>query len=989
MSAENEKSGRLARADRWALAALLLGVAARIWGAWACRFLVVPDTAVVGLMARHMAALKEFPVFFYGQAYMGSLEPMASALLVRLLGPTGFAVTLGPVLFSAAALFFLWRWARDAAGPWGGFAALVAGGFGPAVYFHFQMAPRGGYMVALFVDALVLWAAARLAARLRAGEKAAARAFLGLGLAAGIGMWSNLIVAPALLAAVCLLLHGMRGRFWRQAGGLAAGLAGFVAGFSPWLVYNASHGWASLEMSQLAAREPMARAALGAWNRFLMLQSSEIGSAGARLPLMLALAVLGLAALGAGLAVAQGRRASLRENYARAGAILFCAIFAWVFATSGFARTRTARYWVPAVPGLAVLAAIACAAPGGRVRRGAAWTGLAVLTVAQGFAAAPAVFAFARNAGAAVGAYREMGAVLDRIGADALMAPIQFFPMNFELQERFAVSDGRQTFYAPILRRLELSDSLAYSSDYKGIEAFLRRQGAEWDSAPAGGRSLIWNVRFPPVSVREIPADRTAGLRDASGADWKEALSDRNLDTAWSPGGADAALEWTFAEPQDVHSVRLGFAHGMGAAGFDFPRAIRIEAKIAGEWRPVLADEPLLPLEVSGPRLYFTSGFARPEFPVGAQGAEALRIALLNTQSPGRSRGWRLAELNAFAAEAGAPPPMSAAPLEETLRRRPPETLVFAPRWLSNQLLKLGLVPEDRLPGLAAGVFGSPEAVPRDGAVPADRPGWFFVEPRNAAAARATLAAQCRVYREEEAGAWTLFAVAAGGWEADGLDLPLAARWTGDTLLAGATAARAGEALRRLRAGGEPEDAQQALLGEIVRWRPSALSGLSPETVARLGGEAALAARRAAARLPEKPCVTEFVNGLRLEGVAAALEDREAVVRLYWSAAENFKPAREIVFIHLRAADGKIAAQDDYRGSPLLWDEPDQLPPAGECVEETRRIVLPAGISPGALSLSVGLYRPGNGRRVKVLRSEAPAVHRNAPAWPGLLRPPP
>ena len=58
-------------------------------------------------MARHMAALKEFPVFFYGQAYMGSLEPMASALMVRLLGSTGFAVTLGPVLFAAAALFFL------------------------------------------------------------------------------------------------------------------------------------------------------------------------------------------------------------------------------------------------------------------------------------------------------------------------------------------------------------------------------------------------------------------------------------------------------------------------------------------------------------------------------------------------------------------------------------------------------------------------------------------------------------------------------------------------------------------------------------------------------------------------------------------------------------------------------------------------------------------------------------------------------------------
>ena len=985
MSAENENQGRFARADRWALVALLLGVAARIWGAWACRFLVVPDTAVVGLMARHMAALKEFPIFFYGQAYMGSLEPMASALMVRLLGPTGFAVTLGPVLFATAALFFLWRWARDAAGPWGGFAALLAGGFGPAVYFHFQMAPRGGYMVALFVDALVLRAAARLAVRLRAGEKAAARSFLGLGLAAGIGMWSNLIVASALLAAAILLLHGMRGRFWRYAGGIAAGLAGFVAGFSPWLAYNASHGWASLEMSQLAAREPLARAALGAWNRFLMLQSAEIGSAGARLPLVLALAVLGLSALGAGLAVAHRRRASLRENYARAGAVLFCAIFAWVFATSGFAHTRTARYWVPAVPGLAVLAATACAAPGGRLRRGAAWTGLVILTVAQGFAAAPAVFAFARTAGAAVGAYREMGAVLERIGADALMAPIQFFPMNFELQERFAVSDGRQTFYAPILRRLELSDSLAYSSDYKGIEAFLRRQGAEWDSAPAGGRSLLWNVRFPPVSRREIPGDRTAGLRDAAGADWKEALTDRNLDTVWSPGGADAALEWSFAEPQNVHSVQFVFAHGMGAADFDFPHKIRIEAKIAGEWRPVIADEPLLPLEASGPRLYFTSGFARPEFPVGAQGAEALRIVLLDTQSQGRSRGWRLAELNAFAADAGAPPPQSVGPLAEMLGRRPPETRVYAPRWLSNQLLKLGLVPEDRLPGLAEGVFGSPETLPRDGSIPAARPCWFIVELAQAVAVRAAFAAQGCAHREEEAGAWRLFAVDADGWNGDGLNLPPAAVWTGDALLTGATAARAGEALRRLRAGGEAEDAQRALLAEIVRWRPAALSGLSPETVARLGGEAALAVRRAAARLPENPCATEFANGLRLEGVAAAREGREAVVRLYWSAGENFKPAREIVFIHLRDADGKIAAQDDYRGSPLLWDEPDQLPPAGECVEETRRIVLPASISPGPLSLSVGLCRPGSGRRVNVRRSEAPAVRRNAPVWPGLL----
>ena len=171
MEAAANNRRRFESADLLAWAALALGVAARVAGAWATRAIAEPDPAVVGLMARHVAALQEFPVFFYGQAYMGSLEPLASALAVALLGSTGFAVNLGPVLFAALALFFLWRWARDAAGPWGGLAAVLAGGFGPLAYFQFQFAARGGYMVALAVDALALFAGARPAARLLPSEQ--------------------------------------------------------------------------------------------------------------------------------------------------------------------------------------------------------------------------------------------------------------------------------------------------------------------------------------------------------------------------------------------------------------------------------------------------------------------------------------------------------------------------------------------------------------------------------------------------------------------------------------------------------------------------------------------------------------------------------------------------------------------------------------------------------------------------------------------------
>ena len=993
MDAQPHNPRRIEIADLLAWAVMALGLAARVAGAWAARAVAEPDPAVVALMARHMAALRDFPVFFYGQAYMGSLEPAASALAVALLGSTGFAVNLGPVLFAVLALFFLWRWARDAAGPWGGLAAVAAGWFGPLAYFQFQFAARGGYMVALFVDALAIFAAARLAARLRAGERVGWLRWFGLGLLAGVGAWSNLIVAAALGAAVLLLLHGLRGKFWRQPAGIGAGLAGFVVGFSPWLAWNARHGWASLAMSQIGGHAPLREALANSWDRFLILQESRYVDGDARGPLLLALAALGLAALGAATACARRRAATPRENYARAGAVLFCALFAAIFATSGFTRTHTARYWVPLVPGLAVLAGFACAAPRRRALRIAARLLLVALTARQGVLAAKSLAAANRKSVAQLEAYRELGAALVRTGATALLAPLQLYPLNFALDERFAVSNGRQTFYEPILRKAELAEVAAYASDFNGIGPFLAQAGATYETIPAGGRSIVWNVRRPPLDLREIPAEEISALRDGAGAELKGVLVDGNLDTVWTPGAqADATLEWTFAHPRDVHSVQFLFAHPMGAEAFDFPRRVRIEAEIGGQWTPLLTNAPVIPLEWSGPRLYHPTGFARPEFRVEARGARALRATFPGDPRAGRGLAWRLAEAVALESDGRFERRFTAkavTALADWLRQQAPVGAVYAPRWISNQLLADGHVPEDRLAGLAGGVFAA-GGLPRDGAIAADRANVFIMEPRHEAAARRTLAAHGAQFWQTPVDKWSVFTVAAGGWQMDGLALPPAAVWTGETLLAGRAVARAAAAVRRLRAGGESDESQRALLAEVVRWRPSALSALPEEQVRQLGGDEAVRVRRETAPETTKPCATEFINGVRLESLvvepAEARAGGQIEVRLHWSAGETFAAGQEIVFIHVRDARGKIVAQDDYRGSALLWGDPSLRPVPGETVAEIRRLAIPAGTAPGPLDVAVGLYQPKNGRRVKVLSSAAPAVRRRAAVWPAAVR---
>ncbi|MBU4429254.1 MAG: hypothetical protein KKE37_07875, partial [Verrucomicrobia bacterium] len=58
----------------WVLGALLVfGAAVRVFFAACFRFSMNSDYGIVALMAKHIVEGRDFPVFFYGQAYMGSL----------------------------------------------------------------------------------------------------------------------------------------------------------------------------------------------------------------------------------------------------------------------------------------------------------------------------------------------------------------------------------------------------------------------------------------------------------------------------------------------------------------------------------------------------------------------------------------------------------------------------------------------------------------------------------------------------------------------------------------------------------------------------------------------------------------------------------------------------------------------------------------------------------------------------------------------------
>src|SRR5260221_13703050 len=52
------------------------------------------DEAIVGLMARHINQAQTIPVFFYGQPYMGSLDPLLVSLAFRLFGESVLSIRI-------------------------------------------------------------------------------------------------------------------------------------------------------------------------------------------------------------------------------------------------------------------------------------------------------------------------------------------------------------------------------------------------------------------------------------------------------------------------------------------------------------------------------------------------------------------------------------------------------------------------------------------------------------------------------------------------------------------------------------------------------------------------------------------------------------------------------------------------------------------------------------------------------------------------------
>lgn len=147
------------------------------------------DEAIVGLMAQDIAAGERFPIYFYGQRYMGALEAYVIAAITPLFDDPIHALRAGPTLFFgalvAAQFLMLTRWFGRRGGLVGAIVLLAA----PPMFAQWSISARGGYIEILLLGTLLLWSYTEGFAGRQPGTPAFRR--FGFGLILGAGLWIN------------------------------------------------------------------------------------------------------------------------------------------------------------------------------------------------------------------------------------------------------------------------------------------------------------------------------------------------------------------------------------------------------------------------------------------------------------------------------------------------------------------------------------------------------------------------------------------------------------------------------------------------------------------------------------------------------------------------------------------------------------------------------------------------------------------------------
>ena len=989
---------------------LVLVIGIRLFLAWLYHVDVNPDGAIVHLMVRHVVEGGPWPVFFYGQAYMGSFEPMVSALVAKIFGFSLYAVCCGTALLGAATVLCSAFWAWRAAGRRAGLVALALLLVGLQPYIHYFASPRGGYGSLLFFTMSTLALGAHLLEREIRGAPRGQYAFLFLGIGAGIGFWSNFLTLPAVAAVGLsfLVWRGLRAVRFRI---IVPALLGFLLGSIYLWLWNSNHGWASMAMG-----DSVGFTLVGAAKSLLLLLGPRLRELlsvdkGFGLPVTAAVIAVHALLIPAGLSVLfsrrqpadtevrppdDGNKCSGGRGSVRAVKALKAHVFvaaAWLvffvlcfIASPQYANFNTPRYLLPMVPVIAWLAAVGSARAPFRALRVATLACVA-LSLAWQLYLLPNSFRFHAKHARDVERFETLCDALEESGVTAAYGSYLLYLVNPLRCESVICSSPKQERYAPYARQLELDPSPAVLDSFGGIGAWIPAAGGTSQSRAVHGHGFFHDIRPPSMQLAEVSLDG-ATITDGCGEPIREPFSpfDRRRSSMLldlQPDSEPETVVVSFQEPIAVSAVRL-----WGATTPPVEWDVSVRDSADAEFRVVGRQVGRTDFFWSGPRVFWAGPQARHECRFAQETAREFRVRFFKDANHPHIAIPEI-QLLRDAPECGetlAPDPSA---LVGELRARKIGRL-YADRWIANSVYDQsgGVIwTQSPICGLRDDDIEMPSDCYAD--VPLS-PDTAILAPLCAVPSlRHALSARHITYAEEALPPYgTLFSALSADTEVRP-PVPTQQDATGGR---GSVRAEIGTG------SGMPSGVRfcgaYAMLASDAAWAEARLAALGPEpsleAVSELyakAGSSLPVLRAYAAALSRAGSTNEarhakwvadeiesWISGNHAEffsdvswlGATATpstiARGDSTVIEMAW-AGNLPRMSRYMVFVHFVGPNG-VRFQDDHQLEAWFADAGD-LPTVSAPFFDDRELRVPADVPPGKYDLHIGIYPKSGGARVK------------------------
>ena len=980
-------------------AAIFLCVAAaHVWMIWMAptAFTFSPehvhtDNAVMLLMGKHILEKGEFPIFYYGQNWFGSLSAVVHAgVFLALGGIPPWSIHVAPLLFFLGFCLVLYLLTRMTLGPAVALVALAWNIVTPVPLSEYTVMPHGGYIEGLMLGTLLLWLAVRLVRAREPWKKTVHYALLGF--AGGVGWWTSPLVVYQILAAAAYVV--MRERLSAVWKGAVLSLPAFFIGAAPFFYFYARDPYSDVlkhgrrvRAAQCTRRPvPAVRRAAAAVPRLGPFPGGRPRHALARRARL---------RLGPGLLPVAPpriiRRAASLERRRHLPDLL-----PRLHAPVRRKHPHPAKRSEYAIP-LSALLPVAIGFWLWYSRRAwklAAWVGCAALFLVHGWETVSWVVADAPRAEASTQGHVTLVHDLEARGVTRLylhLAARIGASQLLRARAHHCVTDDRREV-SSLLRGLGTGarSRLPLSPGNRGLVPTLKVLGASYEIEPLGDYDLVRHVRPTDRRYRQVSVDRLHASA-SHGSDAMRYAVDRDMESRGrvsSCGSPECGCSSTWASQSNVGMVRLwnrGEDHGTYAMD------IRVETSVDGRaWHEAVPRSPMELLYWSGPRLYPWEWGYRWETRFPPVDARFVRITQ-HEQDP--RFPWVIAE--AYVYEDLGPGAGADAGEQDVLRRIRDLGLgrVYADRWMSAGIAESSTRPDrdgHALHHRRAGILRAPEH-PGDRVGRADR-----IRPGGR---------RCgRVRAHDEGGRHSPSvprgprAVGAVPWQG-----PLGARRRarGRSRMvverAGRRAHRSGEKSRYLATLAQNADRDGSTARALLRpgrpWRPTrpiTTRGASLIHALESSGRTAEAAEQSRilrdSTEPQVKTALEFQDTLELRGYTLGPEParpgRDVKIRFFWKVKRDPGPPGAIgVFVHVRNATGRFQGDFHFlprRGGPIWPTLEDEIFTQDELIR------VPAHASPGTYKVRLGVYDSTTGDRWKVTAGEGASRRGGAPV--GVLR---